>query len=38
MTSQVFDVYLEPLMDKFLELWSRVLAYDVTKEAGSRSF
>ena len=36
--SQVFDMYLEPLVEEFLELWSGILAYDVTKEAGFRSF
>ena len=37
-TSEVFDVYLEPLVDELLELWSGVPTYDVSKEAGSRSF
>ena len=38
MTSEVFDVYLELLVDELLELWFGVPAYDVMKEAGSRSF
>ena len=37
-TSDVFDVYLEPLVEELLELWTGVSAYDVTKEVGSRSF
>jgi len=39
MTSEVFDVYLEPpgepLIEELLELWSRAIAYDMTKDAGS---
>ena len=38
MTSDVLDVYLEPLVEELLELWTRVLAYDITKEVGGRSF
>jgi hypothetical protein len=37
-TSEVFDVYLEPLVDEFLQLWAGVLAYDITKDVGDRSF
>jgi hypothetical protein len=37
-TSEVFDVYLEPLVDELLELWAGVPAYDITKDTGHRSF
>jgi hypothetical protein len=37
-TSEVFDVYLEPLVDELLELWAGVPAYDITKDMGQRSF
>ena len=37
-TSEVFDVYLEPLVDELLELWAGIPAYDVSKDLGSRSF
>ena len=37
-TSEVFDVYLEPVMEELLQLWSGVTAYDVTKDAKSQAF
>jgi hypothetical protein len=37
-TFEVFDVYLEPLVDELLELWAGVPAYDITKDTGERSF
>ena len=37
-TSDVFDVYLEPLVDELLELWVGVPAYDVSKDIGSKAF
>jgi hypothetical protein len=37
-TSKVFNVYLEPLVEEFLQLWSRVLAYDCTKDIGCKAF
>jgi hypothetical protein len=37
-TSKVFDVYLEPLVEEFLLLWEGVPAYDVTKGLGDRTF
>jgi hypothetical protein len=37
-TTENFDVYMEPLLEELLELWERVLAYDVLKDMGSREF
>jgi hypothetical protein len=37
-TSEVFDVYMEPLVDELLELWTGVFAYDVTKTVGFHAF
>jgi hypothetical protein len=37
-TSEVFDVYLEPLVEELTQLWKGVDAYDVLKELGSRVF
>ena len=37
-TSQFFDVYLEPLVEELIQLWKGVDAYDVLKEVGSRAF
>jgi hypothetical protein len=37
-TSKCFDVYLEPLVEELLELWSGVLAFDITKKEGLRNF
>jgi hypothetical protein len=33
-----FGVYLEPLVDELLELWTSIVAYDITKPVGFRSF
>jgi hypothetical protein len=38
MISEFFDVYLEPLVDEFLQLWESIPAYDVTKVVGARTF
>ena len=37
-TSDVFDVYLEPVVEELLELWEGVEAYDVTRKIGDRAF
>lgn len=37
-TGDVFDVYLEPLVEELLELWAGVPAHDVTKDAGEKAF
>ena len=37
-TSEFFDVYLEPLVEELVQLWKGVNAYDVLKDLGSRSF
>jgi hypothetical protein len=37
-TFEVFDVYLQPPIEEFLQLWSNVLAYNTSKDVGSRSF
>jgi len=37
-TVDVFDVYLEPLVDKLLQLWEGIPAYDIAKEARARDF
>jgi hypothetical protein len=37
-TSEFFDVYMEPLVEELVELWKGVKAYDVLKDIGSRSF
>jgi hypothetical protein len=37
-TLEVFDVYLELVVDELLELWVGILAYDYTKDVGSRAF
>jgi hypothetical protein len=37
-TTENFDVYMEPLLEELLELWEGVLAYDVLKDMGSREF
>jgi hypothetical protein len=37
-TSEVFDVYLEPLVEELLQLWQGVPAYDIRKEHGVRRF
>jgi hypothetical protein len=37
-TLKVFDVFLEPLVEEFLQLWYGIPAYDITKEWGQRCF
>jgi hypothetical protein len=37
-TSECFDVYMEPLVEELLELWSGVPAFDITKEEGLCNF
>jgi hypothetical protein len=37
-TFKVFDVYLQPIVDEFLQLWTGVPTYDVSKDIGSRTF
>jgi hypothetical protein len=37
-TSEVFDVYMEPLVEEILQLWYGISAYDVTKELGQQTF
>jgi hypothetical protein len=38
MTSECFDVYMEPLVEELLELWSGVPTFDITEEEGLRNF
>jgi hypothetical protein len=37
-TSEVFDVYIEPLVEEILQLWYGITAYDITKEPMQRTF
>ena len=37
-TSEVFDVYLEPLLEELLELWGGIPAHDITKGTGRQAF
>jgi hypothetical protein len=37
-TIENFDIYMEPLVEEFLQLWEGVLEYDVLKDIGSREF
>jgi hypothetical protein len=37
-TSDVFDVYLEPLVEELEELWAGVPAHDIGKEVGQKAF
>jgi hypothetical protein len=37
-TSECFDVYMEPLVEELLELWSGVPAFNITEEEGLRNF
>jgi hypothetical protein len=37
-TSEVFDVYLEPLVEEIQQLWNGISAYDITKDRGERTF
>ncbi len=38
MTFENFDVYLQPLVEELQQLWIGVVAYDVLKPLGFRSF
>ena len=31
-TSEVFDLYIEPLVEEILQLWYGILEYNITKE------
>jgi hypothetical protein len=31
-TSEIFDVFMEPLVEKILQLWYGIFVYDITKE------
>jgi len=37
-TSEVFDMSLEPLIDELLELWVGIPTYDMSKDVGCKSF
>jgi hypothetical protein len=37
-TSEVFDMYMEPLVEEILQLWYGISTYDITKEQGQRTF
>jgi hypothetical protein len=37
-TSNHFDVYLQPLIEEFQQLWISILSYNVQKPLGSKSF
>ena len=37
-TSEYFDVYLEPLVEELVQLWKGVVAYDVLKDVGNKAF
>jgi len=37
-TAEVFDVYLEPLVEELLQLWEGIPTYNIAKEAGARDF
>ena len=37
-TSEFFDVYMEPLVEELVQLWKGVMAYDVLKDHGTRAF
>jgi hypothetical protein len=37
-TSEVFDVYMEPLVEEILQLWYGVSVHDITKERGQLTF
>jgi hypothetical protein len=37
-TSDTFDVYLEPLVEELLQLWAGIPACDVSKHVGGRAF
>ena len=38
MTTENFDVYLEPLVEELLQLWEGIPAYDIRAEVGERDF
>jgi hypothetical protein len=35
---EVFDVYLEPLLEEILQLWYGISTYNITKERGMQTF
>jgi hypothetical protein len=37
-TSEVFDVFLEPLVEELLQVWYGIPTYDITKERGQHCF
>ena len=37
-TTENFDVYLEPLVEELLQLWEGIPAYDIRVEVGQRNF
>jgi hypothetical protein len=37
-TTENFDVYMEPLVEEFLQLWEGIPAYDVLKDIVSKEF
>jgi hypothetical protein len=37
-TSEIFDVYLDPLVEELVQLWEGFYAYDVLKDLGSWAF
>jgi hypothetical protein len=37
-TSECFDVYMEPFIEELLELWSSIPAFDITEEEGLHNF
>lgn len=37
-TSEIFDMYMEPLVEELLKLWTSVVTYEVTKPIGFRAF
>jgi hypothetical protein len=36
-TSEVFNVYMEPLVEEILQLWYEISTYNITKERGPRT-
>jgi hypothetical protein len=37
-TSEVFDVYMEPLVEELLQLWYGIPVYDIIMEQGQQCF
>jgi hypothetical protein len=37
-TLEVFDVYMEPLVEEIVQLWYWISAYDITKELEQQMF